>query len=199
MTSKDSIDTLAALYAAGALPDDERDAVDRRLREGDEALAAAIASYDGVVAGFARECTPRTPDPTIKGTLLAQLDDIVQEAAQPLAQVLTASRASEAEWVPLEVEGVLIDGASIRILSLDAAGGRVTTLLKLEPGGGFPAHVHDQVEECYVMEGEMHCGDEVFRAGDFFRAEPGSYHATHFSPTGCICLVTTSLSNTYPE
>ncbi len=199
MTSKDSIDTLAALYASGALPDEERHAVEARLREGDQALAAAIASYDGVVAGFAQECPPATPDPRLKESLLARLDDVEQEPAPPLQQALMTSRASEAEWVPLEVEGVLIDGASLRILSLDAAGGRVTTLLKLEPGSGFPAHIHDQVEECYVMEGEMHCGDDVFRAGDFFRAEPGSYHAEHFSPTGCICLVTTSLSNRYTD
>ena len=103
--------------------------MEARLRDRDEALAAAIAGYDGFVAGFARECAPSAPDPSIKETLLARLADKEQEPAPPLRQALAVARASESEWVPLEVEGVLIDGASIRVLSLDAAGGRVTTSL----------------------------------------------------------------------
>lgn len=195
MPRSDDLQELAALYAAGALPADEMLAVEARLDAGDAELAAAVAPFLGVTEELT-DAEPVTPDPTIKAALLARIgaDDPSAAAAPP---PFTVSRAADAQWVPLEIEGQAIEGAQIRVLQMDVPGNRVTALLRMEPGAEFPAHVHAQTEEFFVLEGDMRWDDEVYTAGDYFCAAPGSLHPRHHTKTGCLCLVTTSLANEY--
>lgn len=196
-STPDDVQELAALYAAGALTSDEREAVEARLDAGEASLVAAVAQFGGVVTEMADSVPPVEPDPSVKAALLARIGAEVAPPPSEAEVSFTVSRASEAQWMPIEIEGKTIEGAQMRILNMDAANDRVTVLLKMEPGAEFPAHVHAQTEDFFVLEGDMRWDDEVFTAGDFMHAEPGSLHPRHWTKDGCLCLVTTCIANEY--
>ena len=191
----DDVQALAALYAAGALSPDEMLAVEARLEAGEADLVAAVAQFDGVVTQMADGAPAVEPDPGVKAALMARIG--AQAPAAPAETSFTVSRASDARWVPIEIQGKEIAGAKMRVLKMDSANDRVTVLLKMEPGAEFPAHVHAQTEDFFVLEGDMRWDDQVFTAGDYMHAEPGSLHPRHWTKDGCLCLVTTCLANEY--
>jgi anti-sigma factor ChrR (cupin superfamily) len=74
---------------------------------------------------------------------------------------------------------------------LDRAGGesgRATSIVRYDPGAGFPSHAHPDGEEIFVLEGVF--GDEQgeYPAGTFLLNPPGSRHAPH-SERGCLLFV----------
>ena len=70
----------------------------------------------------------------------------------------------------------------------------VTMLIRMAPGTAYPAHRHGGAEECYVLEGDLHVGDDiVMHAGDYQRAEAGSTHPVQSTRGGCLLLLTSSL------
>lgn len=188
----DDIETLAALYAAGALTPDEAAAVDARIERGDPELRDALRALDLTVEALVENVPPQTPDPRIKASLLARIG-VGSDDAAPLSE----SRAAAAIWDPVIVNGTTWTGVTARVLHIDETRGRVTTLLRMTPEGVIPAHTHEQDEECFVVEGDLRFGDRVYAAGDFFQAPAGSRHERQWTRTGCTCLVTTSLANEY--
>lgn len=192
MTTRDELETLAALYAAGALDAQEAADVEARIEAGDSALEAAVRAHDRTVEALMDDVAPRMPDPRIKASLLARValtpsdSDGIQE-----------QRAADADWQPVVIDGITWEGVAARVLHVDEAAGRITTLLKLDPGGEIPEHVHHQDEECFVVSGDLRFGESSYAAGDYFRAPAGSLHERQWTETGCTCLVTTSLTNKY--
>ncbi len=74
---------------------------------------------------------------------------------------------------------------------LDRAGGesgRATSIVRYDPGVGFPPHAHPEGEEIFVIEGVF--GDEQgdYPAGTLLLNPPGSRHAPR-SERGCILFV----------
>jgi len=112
--------------------------------------------------------------------LLRRLDD--EPAGAPTA--LHIARASEAVW-----EALPYPGLHKRLLHLDCASGRYTALVRMAPGASYPAHDHAGVEECLVLEGDLHVGGEVLRAGDYQRALAGSHHVEQTTEGGCLVLL----------
>ena len=50
-------------------------------------------------------------------------------------------------------------------------------LLLLEPGAGFPLHVHPEAEHhAYVLAGRCAVGDRLLGAGSYAHADPGEPH-----------------------
>jgi anti-sigma factor ChrR (cupin superfamily) len=82
-------------------------------------------------------------------------------------------------WHPL--------GKRLQVKVLHDDGTSLSWLVKLLPGGGLPVHDHaDGAEECMVLEGSLRINGEVFGAGDYQIALPGSVHQEVFSDTGCL-------------
>ncbi len=196
-----SIEELAALYAAGALTDSERAEVERRIAIGDEMMLAAMRSWDEVVAALGTTLESATPDPRIKAALLARLQPeqtkqatresdgrsvIDALAARIPAQIV--HRADGAGW-----RSTGSPGASVRVLNADRKQGRLTTLMKIEPGCRFPAHPHHGDEECLVISGDMLDGDLTLGPGDYVRSAAGTHHDTLTTRTGCVCLLLATL------
>jgi hypothetical protein len=69
--------------------------------------------------------------------------------------------------------------------------GHMTILGRFPPGFVEPRHVHDDLDHwCVVIDGEMHVGGEVLRAGDYFYAPVGVPHGPLSYPVGCTVFVT---------
>lgn len=103
---------------------------------------------------------------------------------------LRTQRSDEGPWQSTSRPGV-----SVRQLSLDAAARQCTMLVRMEPGSSWPPHRHGGAEECFVVAGDLHVGDEVLTAGDFQRAEEGSVHGVQSTEGGCTLLIVSSLDD----
>jgi anti-sigma factor ChrR (cupin superfamily) len=101
-------------------------------------------------------------------------------------------RDDPAVWKSLPIPGL-----SIRLLYVDHQRKTQTIMLRAEPGAVLPPHEHSAAEECYVLEGELETLGTVFKAGDFFRAAPGTSHGESRSPTGCTVLITSAIDEEF--
>ena len=94
------------------------------------------------------------------------------------------SRPDEMPWISVPIPGV-----KIKRLFLDAARRYSTSLVSLEAGSSYPAHRHNDIEEFYLLEGDLVSEDIQMRAGDYCRSEPGSIHREPKSESGALLLV----------
>jgi anti-sigma factor ChrR (cupin superfamily) len=105
--------------------------------------------------------------------------------AEALSLDALASRFIELEAVPW-IETA--PGNKMKVLYHDPATGLLTILSKLEPGAGIPAHVHEDLEQTFVLEGSLVDHEGECRAGNFVVRAKGSRHAPT-APNGCTMLV----------
>ncbi|MBI4473300.1 MAG: cupin domain-containing protein [Acidobacteria bacterium] len=85
-----------------------------------------------------------------------------------------------------------IPGIEARVLSYDRQRNYVTTLLRMAPGASYPRHKHTEVEECFVLDGDVQAGNVSYSAGDYQRQEPGSIHDIQSTRGGCTLLIMAS-------
>jgi RNA polymerase sigma-70 factor (ECF subfamily) len=83
-------------------------------------------------------------------------------------------------------------GIQVKILSADSATDRVSLLVRLAPGFAYPSHRHADVEELYLLDGELWIDGRRLVPGDYNRAEPGTSDHVVWSGTGCSCVLITS-------
>ena len=96
-----------------------------------------------------------------------------------------ASRFIETETVPWIETG---PGNKMKVIYNDPETGLLTILSKLEPGAGIPAHVHEDLEQTFVLEGSLVDAEGACTAGNFVIRAKGSHHAP-VAPNGCTMLV----------
>jgi anti-sigma factor ChrR (cupin superfamily) len=197
----------AALYLSGAMPEPERKAFEEALAQGRPEYVEHMKRLEGVVDHLVQTVDPAQPDASIRASLLAK----IARGARPVTAPPGAKRqqiwrrwqssadphalftlhANEGSWEETGVEGV-----QVRRLFVDRANNRMTAMFRMAPGTSYPEHIHDGPEECYVLEGDLHVGEElIMRAGDYQRATPGSEHAAQWTQCGCLLLVASSLSD----
>lgn len=206
---------LAALYLSGALEPQERVAFEAELAAGREAYRAELQRLQETVIALGDAAGAIDPPPSVRASILRHIEAEATErkpvAAERDAAGIDASReqiwrkwesdpdrdalftlrAQEGSWEETGVAGV-----RVRRLFVDRESNRMTAMFKMEPGTSYPEHVHDGPEECYVLEGDLHVGDEfVMHKGDYQRATPQSEHGRQWTKGGCLLLVTCSLSD----
>ena len=92
-------------------------------------------------------------------------------------------RSDDIPWEPMAP----CSGVHMKVLVQDKETGLFTGLFRLEPGAVIPDHVHTEIEQTYVLEGEFEDDDGVAKAGDFIWRPAGSRHVAR-SPKGCLIL-----------
>ncbi|WP_088252926.1 cupin domain-containing protein [Fimbriiglobus ruber] len=184
-----SAEELAALYLAGALPDDERKAFEARLAAGWPEAAAALREFENAVRALVAEGEPAEPAPELKGAILARLSPPESSDESP---GITFRFFDALAFQPTRYPGM-----SIRVLHVDQPRNQFTCLIRLEPGAVYPGHPHDGPEECVVLEGEVFVGAVLMRRGDYQRADVGSEHREQRTERGATLFVTAPLSQLY--
>ena len=96
-----------------------------------------------------------------------------------------ASRFIETESVPW-IETT--PGSKMKVIYHDPVTGMLTILARLEPGAGIPPHVHEDLEQTFVLEGSLVDDEGECTAGNFVIRAKGSRHAP-VAPKGCTMLV----------
>lgn len=184
-----------------------------------QGAALALGEGAGAAAGFQRVSDDELPSPVVRARVLASIaspggasvDDVRPRPEETHSHASQAShvwggwdsdqlpaglftlRREERGW-----EETGVDGVQVRRLFVDRPNNRMTAMFRMAPGTDYPEHVHNGFEECYVLEGELHVGDElVMNAGDYQRADGGSEHARQWTKSGCVLLVSTSMSDSW--
>lgn len=90
-------------------------------------------------------------------------------------------RTDDIPWTPM------CAGIDMKVLVRDEDTGLFTGLFRLAPGAVVPDHVHNEIEQTYVIEGTFSDQDGDAHAGDFIWRPRGNRHEA-FSRDGCVIL-----------
>jgi anti-sigma factor ChrR (cupin superfamily) len=90
-------------------------------------------------------------------------------------------------------------GIEAKTLLIDRESGVVTSLLKFAPGARLPDHEHVLIEQTYVLEGSLICGEGECKAGDFVWRPAGSRHEAWAGPQGGLMLGMFQIPNKFFE
>lgn len=189
---------LAALYALSALAPDELAAVERDWREVPE-FWAEVRSLRAAAAGLAAVGPRARPRRDLWLEIRARLEGACAPRDPAAVQVWRRWRATGAPSQVVvgaagDFEPTDIPGIRVRRLFVDEPAGRVTMLVRMDPGTAYPAHRHAGQEECYVLEGDLEIGSEVeLHAGDYQCMAAGSFHPVQATRAGCLLFLTSSV------
>ncbi len=103
-------------------------------------------------------------------------------------------RVPELPW-----EKTRFAGVEQKILLLERATGIVTALLRFAPGAKLPDHEHVLIEQTYVLEGSLVCGEGECKAGEFVWRPAGSRHEAWAGPQGGLMLAMFQIPNKFFE
>jgi putative transcriptional regulator len=174
-----------ALYALGALSQQEARVVEHHLAEGCEVCASELQPFDSVVEALGFAVLSATPQAGVRAKLISRLVEETKTVSPPLREALRnySLRANEGKWTETA------QGVFEKRLFSDEHRGTVTTLIKVMPGIKLPSHRHMGLEECLVIEGDFHVGSEEFGPGDYRCAMAGTIDETPFSINGALLLI----------
>jgi len=165
----------AGEYVLGVLGAEERAAVERDAA-GNAELAAEIAFWQARFTPLLDNVEVEPP-PDLFGRIAAA---IAAADAADLPGTVTV-RAGEGGWQTIAL------GVERKILYRTE--GRITYLIRGQPGASLPGHEHDDDEEIYVLSGDLTMGALTLRAGDFHLARRGVKHPTATTAEGCMLLI----------
>ena len=179
---------IAALYALGALSQDEARSFEEHLRDGCDICATEVQAFGDVVAALSFGVKEESPSPEVKERLRLRLYEKEGTGGNDRANTLVDSRlrsvrADEGVWHELE------EGIHVKQLFVDKKTGMITALVKMSPGSHLPKHRHFEVEQLYILEGDCHVQGEVLGPGDFHCATPGSVHESTYTIGGTLFLL----------
>lgn len=185
----------AALFALGSLRGEEKEAFEEHVCAGCADCQHDLRSFEDVLENLALAATPAEPSKTVRRRLLDSLATEPQRSSgRPEVREKTASgillqqsgllvtRAADIPWRPVA------PGISCKVLSTDSKRGYSTCLIRAEAGARYPSHRHADVEELFVLEGDLHVHGVAMHAGDYCRAEANSIHEETFTESGCLLL-----------
>ena len=195
MRSLHSIDEArdgAALYVVGALSGEEAREFEAHLKQGCEVCAAEVKAFSLVTNELAAAVPPQAPTVKLRERVLDKIASEVR-AGHSATIDKNGMRFMLSNLMPWE--GSAIKGIETKVLFRDAAKGMVTVLIRMAPGTSAPRHRHAEVEESYVLEGDVTISGVEMRPGDYCRAEPGSVHTGISTRNGCQFITIASERN----
>ncbi len=113
-------------------------------------------------------------------------------ALPPLASRFVA--VSALPWEPSRFPGV-----KTKVLLVDRESGITTALVHMAPGAKLPNHEHMLIEQTYVLEGSLMCGEGECKAGDFVWRPAGSRHEAWGGAKGGLMLAMFQIPNKFYE
>lgn len=102
--------------------------------------------------------------------------------------------AAKLPWEPTRFAGV-----ETKTLLFERSTGLCTVLLRMAPGAKLPDHEHVLIEQTYVLEGSLVCGEGVCGAGEFVWRPAGSRHEAWGGPKGGVMLAMFQVPNRFFE
>ncbi len=110
---------------------------------------------------------------------------------------LLASRFVEVAGLPWEQ--TRFAGVDTKTLLVDRETGVMTALVRMAPGAKLPDHEHVLIEQTYVLEGSLMCGEGECLAGDYVWRPAGSRHEAWGGAMGGLMLAMFQIPNKFHE
>jgi len=120
------------------------------------------------------------------------MDAVTPQAQKSADQHSHVVRPANMEW-----QKTRFPGCEVKTLLFDPATGLVTALMRFEPGAILPDHEHVKIEQTYVLDGELHCGEGICKAGQFVWRPAGSRHEAWAGPKGGLFLAMFQIPNRF--
>lgn len=203
---------LAPLYALNVLSDSDRAWVEEQITECPD-LAQELADFEAAVSLLPYTAPPVPLSPDLKDRLFQQLgrtkpaDPPATEHTTTLPGVVSRLlqrsatgliNRNETSFQNVKWEPYVVPGIRIARLYVDLTTRIVTGLLQAEPGSRYPLHSHGNVEEIFMLQGDLRVGDKVYGSGDYIRTVPGMTHAPE-TLHGCMFFFRASMDNQFLE
>ena len=103
-------------------------------------------------------------------------------------------KPADMDWKPTR-----FPGCEVKNLLMDEKTGLMTALMRFAPGAILPDHEHVNIEQTYVLEGSLVCGEGECKAGDYVWRPPGSRHQAWAGPEGGLMLAMFQIPNKFYE
>lgn len=184
----------AAAYAIGALSPEEKIAFERHLESGCEQCLSQLRTFENTADQLAAEFSADPPT-ALRERLLSRIrEEAVLSAIQHKSPGilfqhagLLISRSADLPWEPAPIPGI-----ATRTLYVDSARKYSTSLVRMEPNSVYPSHRHHDIEEVYLLEGDLIVEGVQMQSGDYCRSKPGTVHGDSRTKSGNLLLVFTS-------
>lgn len=177
----------AALYALGSLPAEESSDFEEHLSGGCDVCTRELASFAQVTEELGAAAPHEMPGEHVRAAVLERFAPVEFESSPGIRFV----RSGRLDWRHPAAGSAM----SVKLLSRDAQRGYRTQVIRMEPNSGFEPHRHVEVEELFLLEGEVTISGVLMRPGDYCRAEAGTVHDGIFTKTGCVFLAISSEHN----
>jgi len=187
-------DSRALDYVFGSLSEAEEKEFTQATKN-NAVLAEQVQVYSDALGTIAEESALAMPSPrrAMKDKIMAAIlneNNSASPEASSILQEPSVIRAGEEGWQESGMPGIMM-----KVLSRDAATGKLIVLARLEPGAHYPKHRHVGVEDCYVIEGDLNVNDISLLGGDFIRSNDEEVHHDTWTNGGCTLLLSTLLSD----
>lgn len=197
------LDELAALYALGALTDDEQHQVELAMAKTTGELATdeldldtQVAAYQCTAAALAYTSPDITPAPDLKARLFQRIqapDSAVGESLLNLLNLSIAQLRQAAEgvdWSPI-ADGCMAETA---LWKTDDQRREFACFVRTQETCDIPLHAHATGEMLLVLEGAFTSEGRRYETGERVFFPPNSAHrpTTH---KGCLVLCITSMDD----
>jgi quercetin dioxygenase-like cupin family protein len=172
------------MYVFGLLEGDEVKRIAQHLNTGCAVCNAEVGAVEESIGRISVALDPVSVSPQLKGRLLTRIHRERRNSPEQAEPGIFVLRGGRGAWKQTQWAGV-----AYRLLHRDASTGLTTSLLRIDPGGRFPAHHHIGIEQSWVVEGSCRIGSVTIQVGDFAWANAGTDHGVLESEDGCILLI----------
>jgi quercetin dioxygenase-like cupin family protein len=173
----EELEQQAALYALGALPEEDAQKFAHRLTAGCPVCCAEVRGCQQAMAALAMSVPQVEPPAEARSRLLEALGNKKESASGMGEGIIVRKTETSFEASP-------IPGVQIRNLL-----GKKTMLVRMAPKSYLPEHNHKAAEQCLVLEGSITSEGVTAYAGDYTYMPAGSAHHPLYSETGCLLLI----------
>jgi anti-sigma factor ChrR (cupin superfamily) len=187
-----TLDTLAALAALDDLDDEDRLALESLRQTRPRELARRLGEFREIAGMLGTVLPPQEPPAGLRERLLARVhQERTGEAARlQLAPGISLVRAAQLPWLDMECSGI-----RCKPLYVDVDQRYASSLVSMQPGTTYPAHRHREVEELFMVSGDLVIAGHTLGPGDYCRSEPGSLHEPVYSLGGAVFVARSSLDD----
>lgn len=180
--SIDETRDLAALYVVGALRGEEAREFEAHLKQGCEVCGAEVKAFSLVADELAGAVPPQVPSAKLRERVLDKISSEVRASNSATIDKngILFRLSNLMQW-----ERTAFKDIETKVLFRNPHNGMVTLLFRMAAGTSLPSHRHAEVEESYVLEGDLTISGVAMKPGDYCRAEAGSIHADISTHGGC--------------
>jgi anti-sigma factor RsiW len=163
----------AGEYVLGLLEEPERTALERRMTD-DPRVEEMVAEWCRHLLPLHDATPPEAPPSQLWASVQARIGATGTDPAR---------LRSEGVWLSVA------PGVAMRMLYVDPPSGTRSAIMSMAAGSVVPAHQHDALEECFVIDGSIRIDDAEYGAGDHVFGRRGSPHPTIASSSGASLLL----------